>query len=451
MTPTPPRLFAELFAGTASLSLWLLGCPQPPCGYMGSKRRFASEIAAVAGLRSALGAGAILLVDAGPWGRTWPTLVGERGDDVVRLLRQWADDCDPFELWYELCASPEPVDDVEHAAAYLWLQARSASTTPVWWTAGALADLPEHLRLRGAPPDPAPAPPDALTAPPDAAESSPQSALRQASSTSRTAKGISGHTPWQTGQVRQGSAPTRGSARDKEAWQQGHRDPEEHAGLLVMSGAGSRNPRTGELYAKDSVRPATIKGSTRPRTPEDGPTPVLMAEKRARGRREKGAVPRSAREGEGARMKPAERADGKRKSNGVQTPHTIATRIEVIRGLRWPRVVVMRAHPQPREVMDLFGLETLTGSVVYLDPPYVGCTPYAVDCPRAEVVRLARAYSAAGAHVVISEAVSLADDLGIGWEAVEITGSGRAKREVLTVNRPPSARPAHQLALFGAR
>ena len=387
MNPTPPRLFAELFAGTGSLSLWLLGCAQPPCGYMGSKRRFAPEIGAVAGLRSGLGADAILLVDAGPWGRTWPTLVGERGDDVVRLLRQWADDCDPFELWYELCASPEPVDDVQHAAAYLWLQARSVSTTPVWWTAGALADLPEHLRLRGAPPDAAPAPPDA-------AESSPQSRLRQASSTSRT----------------------------------------------------------GELYAKDSVRPATIKGSTRPRPPADGPTPVLMAEKRARGRREKGAVPRSARDGEGkgARMKPAERADGKRKSNGVQTPHTIATRIEVIRSLRWPRVVVLRAHPEPREVLDLFGLETLTGSVVYLDPPYVGCTPYAVDCPRAEVLRLARAYSAAGAHVVISEAVSLAEDLGIGWEAVDLTGSGRAKREVLTVNRPPAARPAHQFALFGA-
>lgn len=100
----------------------------------------------------------------------------------------------------------------------------------------------------------------------------------------------------------------------------------------------------------------------------------------------------------------------------------------------------------------------LEGCVVYMDPPYVGCTPYAVDCPRDEVLRLAREYSAAGATVAISEACPLADELGSGWDAVELTHERRGqvnphrrvKSEWLTLNRPPAGVRGVQIDLLGA-
>lgn len=57
-------------------------------------------------------------------------------------------------------------------------------------------------------------------------------------------------------------------------------------------------------------------------------------------------------------------------------------------------------------------------TVVYLDPPYAGSTAYpGGDLDRAGVVALARAWRAAGATVVISEAEALPELVGQGWEA----------------------------------
>ena len=94
------------------------------------------------------------------------------------------------------------------------------------------------------------------------------------------------------------------------------------------------------------------------------------------------------------------------------------------------------------------------GSIVYIDPPYVGTTGYAHDLPREQVVELARAWAEAGALVMISEAEPVA---GLdGWHVVEITGDrrgqartfSRQKREFVTMSAAP-ARPA-QFFLFGA-
>lgn len=206
-----------------------------------------------------------------------------------------------------------------------------------------------------------------------------------------------------------------------------------------MSGAGARSPKTGRLWAPHAIRRATTK--MRPHGGDDGAARApgaVMAEKRRPGgeRRTKAAVERSY-------------ASGTR-SNGVQSPTTIARRIDAIRRLPWPGDVrVLRAHPEPEQLAALYGREDLVGAVVYLDPPYEGCTPYAVDCPRAEVVRLARAYAAAGAHVVISEAIGLADVLGDGWHAVDVTLQGK-KGEWVTSNRTPATRFDEQLTLFGA-
>lgn len=97
-----------------------------------------------------------------------------------------------------------------------------------------------------------------------------------------------------------------------------------------------------------------------------------------------------------------------------------------------------------------------SGVVVYMDPPYVGTTGYGHDCPRSEVLTLARRWSDAGATVAISEAVALAEELGQGWHAVRIDGERRGQArtfskqqaEWLTLNRPPAHVPGVQTTLF---
>ena len=93
------------------------------------------------------------------------------------------------------------------------------------------------------------------------------------------------------------------------------------------------------------------------------------------------------------------------------------------------------------------------GSWVYIDPPYQGTTGYAHDLPREEVVRLARLWREAGAHVCISEAEPIPDLVDEGWHVVEITGDrkgqkrtfSKQKREFLTMSREPRG----QLGFWG--
>lgn len=126
-------LFVELYAGTASLTLSLLGPVKPAVAYMGSKRRYASDILQVCGLRPGQGAEHVVLVDAGPWGKVWRTIRSPGGARAVaEVLRSWSKR-DPFALWDDLVASPPAEDPVAFAAQYLWIQARSASAAPVWW------------------------------------------------------------------------------------------------------------------------------------------------------------------------------------------------------------------------------------------------------------------------------------------------------------------------------
>lgn len=105
-----PRLFAELFAGTASTTLRLVGGPRmrPPVGYMGSKAGLASSILSTLGLHPGQGADAVLLVDAGPWGWAWSTMLDRDGAAATAdVLRGWAGR-DPSELWRELADQPPP-------------------------------------------------------------------------------------------------------------------------------------------------------------------------------------------------------------------------------------------------------------------------------------------------------------------------------------------------------
>lgn len=83
------------------------------------------------------------------------------------------------------------------------------------------------------------------------------------------------------------------------------------------------------------------------------------------------------------------------------------------------------------------------GTVVYIDPPYVGTTQYANKLPRADVIALARRWADAGATVCISEAEPIPDLVADGWEVADITGRRKGQRrtfskqqsEFLTIKR----------------
>jgi hypothetical protein len=120
----------ELCAGTASVSLWALGRVGPLCGYMGSKRRWAGLLVDAMGVRDP---DRVTLVDAGPWGDVWTTLREAAGRRATAgLLDAWAE-THPDQLWRDLVKTPPSTDAAQRAAQYLWLQARSAGTIPVWW------------------------------------------------------------------------------------------------------------------------------------------------------------------------------------------------------------------------------------------------------------------------------------------------------------------------------
>lgn len=124
----------ELCAGTASVSLWALGRCAPLCGFMGSKRRWASMLVEALGVAATV-PDRVVLVDAGPWGDTWLQLK----DATVRravagLLLAW-DDRRLEDLWRDCVSAPPSSDPAQRVAQFLFLQARSAGSIPVWWNA----------------------------------------------------------------------------------------------------------------------------------------------------------------------------------------------------------------------------------------------------------------------------------------------------------------------------
>ena len=141
------RALVDAFAGGGAVPLALLGGPAvvPPVGYMGGKRKLATSILGAAGLRPGQGVERVLLVDAGEWGGVWSEVVRD-GRGLAERVLAW-DGRDPSDLWRELAAAWRPDDPQERAAAYLWLQGRSASCTPVWWA----EDGPERLVMSDKP------------------------------------------------------------------------------------------------------------------------------------------------------------------------------------------------------------------------------------------------------------------------------------------------------------
>lgn len=174
-----PALLAELFAGTAALTRYVIGAPMDLVSWLGGKRRLAPTLARAAGLRRGLGAESVLLSDAGTWGWVWPVLLDPLGCAAVEaVLRRWAATCpacegrgegcrvcvrarqpgggpDASDLWAWLAAQPPPAELAERVAGWLWLQARSASGAPVWWdgTRGALVQGSAEILTTNRPAD----------------------------------------------------------------------------------------------------------------------------------------------------------------------------------------------------------------------------------------------------------------------------------------------------------
>lgn len=143
---------------------------------------------------------------------------------------------------------------------------------------------------------------------------------------------------------------------------------------------------------------------------------------------------------------PQLRTDGTR----GYTDDAPADKLGAIAAGRWPQTELHR---------DIRELDPIPGALLYLDPPYAGTLGYGEgDLTRAEVLALCERWAAAGALVLASEAVPLADELGAGWHAIDI-GSARQGRaringcvtEWVTMSREPAWQPAVQAGLFGGR
>ena len=119
-----------------------------------------------------------------------------------------------------------------------------------------------------------------------------------------------------------------------------------------------------------------------------------------------------------------------------------------------PTFLAITVAPDAREI-DPPALPA--GSVVFIDPPYVGTTGYGHDLPREAVVEMARRWKDAGALVCISEQEALPELMAEGWHALDITSTRKGQKrtfskqqtEMLTMSEAPRWRPAVQVGLFG--
>lgn len=126
------RVYVELCAGTASVALWALARLRPLTGYMGSKRQDAGTLTWMLGLGE--GVDEVVLVDAGPWGDVWEVLSNEKGRAaVVRTLYALHTQGPLDEVWPRLLYEPPQHPPALRVAQYLCLQARAASSIPIWW------------------------------------------------------------------------------------------------------------------------------------------------------------------------------------------------------------------------------------------------------------------------------------------------------------------------------
>lgn len=128
-----PVTLVELCAGTAALTLHLAG-RTPPVPTIGSKRHYASQIAALMGLGESTGVlpDHVVLVEPGEWGKTLAVLLVDPAgpEAVAATLEDWVKH-DERELFDSLRAYPPSHDPYFRAATHLYLQTRTFRGKPV--------------------------------------------------------------------------------------------------------------------------------------------------------------------------------------------------------------------------------------------------------------------------------------------------------------------------------
>jgi hypothetical protein len=112
------------------------------------------------------------------------------------------------------------------------------------------------------------------------------------------------------------------------------------------------------------------------------------------------------------------------RGGGIIDPGTIARRLDAIRGAA-EGVRGSIEHIDAKTFTARYAASLGARARVYLDPPYADCVGYPVACGRAKVLDIAARWAAAGARVVLSEAVPLANELGPGWTASELRGGSK--------------------------
>lgn len=386
----------ELCAGTASVSLWALARAAPLVGYMGSKRRLASTLCHALDVEHHP-PDRVVLVDAGPWGDVWNVLRDAKARaDVVFLLRDRWNNEDPHDLWERLVRIDPYADPASRVAQYLWLQARSAGTIPIWWSA-------DHGRWES------------------------PTGSRTENAHARGGSGAAGR-----GKGSRSVRDTRGGA----AAQKGTNASRPDAGPPVGRRTSWSHCRACDrsLTQAEYLRNETCDGCIGSRA--DGP--AYEAGSFARRRSE----PPSQVDGSRGPIAPGHR--WRAGCRGIQYPATIARRLLALERLPWDRIEVIHG--------DLRLVEPVPGSVTYFDPPYFGSPRYAALCSAVDVVAVAARHAAAGARVLVSEARPLDLD---GWHHAQVSGGGttsggggRSKPEWITGSWRFAVE--EQLALFAS-
>lgn len=385
-----PRLFAELPAGLASVSLRLHGGPncRPPISRMGNKAGYAEVILAALGLRSGQGAGRYLWAEADPdvaaLLRCYPDADMLRR--VAEIIRGWKDE-EPRALWDRLRA--------ERRARGVRVDAEGTSG---WLTAGWLSygqDPERGFRATagGSWPDD----------PPD-----PQSIADRCHRLAEYAAIVSGNR------------------------------------LVNMAGPALMNTGNGDFATPVGDVAAAFERVA-------GEVAGTVIEHRW-SFSEKG--PSFGYGGTGCEVRTEKALWTTESRDAFLGVDRTAARMLDMRGGWPPVLVLPLIPEAADVAAWMGTPGDLEDCVVYMDPPYAGTTGYAATLSRAEVIHYALAYSSLGATVAISEATPLpelegwhATEITDGRKGQKRTFS-KQQGEWVTMNREPAHRVATQPALF---
>ena len=465
-------LFVELCAGTAAVSLRLARArARPPVSRMGAKTGYADAILGLAGLAPGQGAGHYLWCEPDPGCR----LLLEAYRDAVLaraaadIIRGWAGE-DPRALWERLRAEGPPRGPEASPGGQVFAHEVARQVLTAGWAfrpghpesgfrdpyggfsgSGSTDTITAHgmmHRLSALPALPA-------TIAPDARQVDPREVARllQMSPGHSLAHGVDRafadtkpRHQLTAGCLRASDVPDRFLCEDGSGVL--HPDLSRAMRHLVGDVLGLCGPREvgGAVVGLDAVevardhagRPVAVEGRTDQsaypsmNTPSSGaqhqlPVAVLV---------------------EATDQRPV----------GVDGLDLTRAADHVLRGFGDYAPLVGHAAPPATTISYGGGHAQLPpGTVVLLDGPYQGTTPYAHDLPRADVVALARRWAAAGALVMVCEAEPIPELLADGWGYRDIAHArkgqartfSRQTREVVTMSRPPVHVPAEQVGLFG--